>query len=273
MAKKIKHNTKSREEREAEKKAAAEQRAREAAGIQDEFQAKGFELVEWVQDNRGIILGTIGVVLVVGMALGIATLVRSSQDEAASADYAAAMNAWQGEVGPELPGLSDPSKPRFETAREKAERSRELFTKVIDEHAGTGAAAFSALYAGHASMDLGDFDAAIRHYSSYIDAHPKKDPLLFSAVAGRAAAYESKGETDKAIADQRLLLELPVSPAKDSALLSLARLMLEKGDKAQAKEYLDQLEQRFPESAVLPNAEPLRARLGDSGSDAKDAAG
>lgn len=272
MAKKIKHHTKSREEREAEKQAAAEQREREQAGIQDEFQAKGFELVEWVQNNRGIILGAIGVVVVVGLALGIATLVRSSQDEAASALYAEAMQTWQGEVGPELPGLSDPSKPRFETAKEKAEKARELFLKVTTEHAGTGAAAIATIYAGHASMDLGDFDAAIRHYSAYIDAHAKKDPLLFAALAGRAAAYESKGETDKAIADQKALLELPVSPAKDSALLALARLTLEKGDKAQAKEYLDQLEQRYPESAVLPNVEPLRARLGGAaGQDAKGA--
>lgn len=263
MAKKIKHRTKSKEELEAEKQAAAEERAREEAGIQDEFQAKGFELVEWAQNHRNVILGAIGVVLIVGVALGVATLVRSSQDGAASAQYGEAMKTWQGEVGPELPGLGDPTKPRFETAKEKAEKARELFVKVTTEHAGTGAAALSQLYAGHASMDLGDFDAAVQHYSAYIDAHGKRDALLFSALSGRAAAYESKGELDKAIADQKKLLELPISPAKDSALFALARLTLEKGDKAQAKEYLNQLEQQFPESAVLSNAEPLRARLGD----------
>lgn len=271
MAKKIKHRTKSKEELEAEKKAAAEERARQEAGIQDEFQAKGFELVEWTQHNRGVIIGLIGIVLVVGVALGIATLIRSNQDGAASALYAEAMESWQGEVGPELPGLSDPTKPRFESAKEKAEKARELFVKVTTEHPSTGAAALSHLYAGHASMDLGDFDAAIEHYSAYLDAHAADDELLFSALSGRAAAYESKGELDKAIADQKKLLELPVSPVKDAALFSLARLTLEKGDKAQAKEYLDQLSEQFPESPMLSNAEPLRARLGDTG--AKDEKG
>ena len=80
-----------------------------------------------------------------------------------------------------------------------------------------------------------------------------------------AAALESKGDLDAAIADHKELLELPVSPAKDAAMFALARLSLAKGDKAQAKEYLDQLEQQFPESAMLQNAEPLRARLGDDG--------
>lgn len=271
MAKKIKHRTKSREEIEAEKKAAAEERARQAAGIQDEFQAKGFELVDWAQHNRGIILGAIGLVLVVGVALGIATLVRSSQDGAASTLYAEAMDAWQGEVGPELPGLGDPTKPRFETAKEKAEKARELFVKVTAEHPSTGAAALAHLYAGHASMDLADFDAAIEHYSAYIDVASKGDELVFSALSGRAAAYESKKELDKAIADHKKILELPIAPVKDAALFALARLTLEKGEKAQAKEYLDRLGEQFPESPMLSGAEPLRARLGDVG--AKDEKG
>lgn len=271
MAKKIKQHTKSREEREAEKKAAAEERARQEAGIQDEFQAKGFELVDWAQHNRGVILGAIGLILVVGVALGIATLIRSNQDGAASALYAEAMESWQGEVGPELPGLSDPTKPRFETAKAKAEKARELFLAVTKEHPSTGAAALSYLYAGHASMDLGDFDAAVQSYSSYIDGHDAADELLFSALSGRAAAYESKGELDKAIADHKKILELPIAPVKDAALFALARLTLEKGEKAQAKEYLDQLSEQFPESPMLSGAEPLRARLGDAG--AKDEKG
>lgn len=265
MTKKIKNRTKTKEELEAEKLAADEERARQEAGIQDEFQAKGFELVEWTQENRGVILGAIGLVLVVGIVLTVLTLSRASEDGAASAVYAEAMESWQGEVGPELPGLSDANKARFETAKEKAEKSREQFRKVIAEYPSSGAASLAHLYAGHASQDLADWDAAIEHYSAYIDGHPKDDALLFAAVAGRAAAHESKGNVDAAIADHRRLLELSVSPAKDAAMFALARLSLSKGDKAQAKDYLDQLEKQFPESSMLQNAEPLRARLGDEG--------
>ncbi len=265
MAKKIKHRTKSKEELEAEKKAAEEERARQAAGIQDEFQAKGFELVDWAQHHRNFILAGIGAILAVGVILTIVTFARANEDGAASVLYAEAMETWQGEVGPELPGLSDETKLRFETATEKAEKAREQFLKVISTHPDTGAAELAHLYAGHASIDLGDWDAAVKHYSAYIDGRAQDDALLFAALSGRATALESKGDTDAAIADHKRLLELPVSPAKDAAMLALARLSLAKGDKAQATEYLDQLEERFPESPMLQSVEPLRARLGDAG--------
>lgn len=265
MSKKIKHRTKSKDELEAEKQAAEEERAREEAGIQDEFQAKGFELVEWAQDHKNVILGFIGLIIVVGAVLSVVTLVRANDDGAASAMYADAMKSWEAEVGPALPGLSDDSKARFETAKEKAEKAHAKFVNVIETHPGTGAAALAQIYAGHAAIDLADWDSAIKHYSAYIEDHGRNDELLFAALSGRAAAYESKGDADKAIADQKKLLELGISPTKDAAMLSLARLHLEKGDKKQAKEYLDQLEEQFPASPTVQNAEALRARLGDEG--------
>ena len=43
------------------------------------------------------------------------------------------------------------------------------------------AAALAHLYAGHASIDLADWDAAVKHYTAYIDGHAKDDELVFSA--------------------------------------------------------------------------------------------
>ena len=53
------------EEKETREKIAAAQKM----GIQDEYQAKGFELVSWVQDHKNMVMGLIIAVFVFGALL------------------------------------------------------------------------------------------------------------------------------------------------------------------------------------------------------------
>ncbi|MFZ9886454.1 MAG: tetratricopeptide repeat protein [Myxococcota bacterium] len=270
MAKKIKHHTpKSQEELEAEKKAAEEEAAREQAGIQDEFQAKGFELVEWAQEHRNLILAGIGAVVLTGAGIGVTRLVQGNADAAASSAYSMALETWQGEVGPDLPGLGDASKPRFDTAKAKAEAARGKFLEVVSQHGDTGAGALAHLYAGHASMDLGEWEAAATHYADFLEKSDTDDGLRFAALSGRAVALESKGDVEGAIADHQRVLELSGAAAKDASLLGLARLFLAKGDTAKARTYVEQLEKQFPESPLSASLDGMKARLGVDGT--KDA--
>jgi tetratricopeptide (TPR) repeat protein len=260
VAKKIKNRTKTREEREAERKAKEEERARQEAGIQDDFQARGFELVEWVQDKQGIILGTIGLVVMIGGILGITTLLTSSADAEASKDWSAAVETFDANVGPALPGLDDETKLRFETERERAEKAQKLAREAALAHSGTGAGDLAHLYAGHASMQLADHDAAIEDYTKFLSAASKDDPFYFAGLSGRAAAYESKGQTDSAVADLNALVELAGAPAKDAALVALARIHLAGGAKDKAKTALDRFQRDFPDSSLKPAADELRGR-------------
>lgn len=262
MAKKIKHRTKSREEREKEREEAAEERARQAAGIQDDFQARGFELVEWIHENQKYVLGFIGLVVLIGAGLGVYSLSTRSTNLSASKELSAAVEVVEAEVGPELPGLTQEGALRFETAKEKSDKALEKLSAVWTSHPGTGAATLARLYAGNAALDAGDDDAAIQHYGEFLSATPKTDPLYFAGLNGRAAAYESKGQNDSALADYQALADLGDAPSRDAALVSLARLHLKAGNKDKAKAALDRFNRDFPDSALKPAADDLLAQAG-----------
>src|SRR5690349_2737789 len=96
MAKKIKIK---KPEAEVDPKVKELEEAKAAAGIQDEFQAKGFELVEWIHDHQPIVLSFIGLIVLGGVFLGVSSVVRHSRNESASVAYAKAVDAYEAPVG------------------------------------------------------------------------------------------------------------------------------------------------------------------------------
>src|ERR1043166_1978602 len=234
MAKKIKRTKElTEEEKKAEEQKAAEEAAKAAAGIQDEFQARGFELVEWVQEKQAYVLGFIGLVLAAGLAYGIYTVASSSRNTSASVDLQKGLEAYDSPIGEEKP---DGDAPHYKDATERSKAARDLFTKAYDGHKGTGAGAVAELYAGHASLKLGEYDAAITHYDAFISNTDKDDPLKFAGYSGLAAAKDAKGYRKGAIAALEALVALPDKIDEDAALLELGRLYQQDGavDKARA---------------------------------------
>lgn len=259
MAKKIKPQ-KTREERDAERQAAEAERERQDAGIQDEFQAKGFELVEWMQDKQKIVLAFIGAVVVAGGAMGAYALVSSSQNLAASQVYAEALKAYEGGIGDALPG-EDAAGPRFTDAKERATEARARFEQVVKEHGNTDVSTFASLYVGHASLQLDEADKAIAAYERFLGRVAKNDPFRFAGLDGLASAYEAKGDVDSAIAKLQELVDLPGGVGEDAALYRLGRLYADKGDNGKAKEALERLAKDFPESTLKASADELLARV------------
>src|SRR4051812_21628627 len=172
MAKKIKPKKElSEEQQKAEEAKAAEEAARAAAGIQDEFQARGFELVEWVHDKQALVLGFIALIIAGGLAYGIYNVVTANKNASASADLSKALDAYDAPVGDEK---ADGDGPHFKDATERAKAARELFIKAAEGHKGAGAAAVADLYAGNAALKLAEYDDAAKHYQAFLD-NTKKD--------------------------------------------------------------------------------------------------
>jgi tetratricopeptide (TPR) repeat protein len=260
MAKKIKHRTKSREEREAEKKAADEERERQAAGIQDDFQARGFELAEWAQENQGLVLGLIGAILISGAALWGWSVMQRSTNSGASVIYAEGLEAFNAPIGEPLPG-DDADGPRFDSASDRATAARKKFRQVTTDFDGSGPAQLAHLYAGHASMQLGEADEATTHYSGFLTNTEKSDPLYVLGLEGRAAAREAKGDADGAMTDLEAITNLSSKAGKDAAYLKLARMHHSKGNKDKAKGFLDRFDSDFPESPMKATATELRNEI------------
>jgi tetratricopeptide (TPR) repeat protein len=258
MAKKIKLKKEpTAEERKAAEAKAAEDAAKAAAGIQDEFQARGFELVEWVHEKQSIFLAMIAVLVGGGLAFGVYNMVQTNRNTEASATLTTALEAFEAPIGEEPTG----SGPSFADASERATKARELFEKTASEHKGTGAGDVAHLYAGHASMKLADYDAAARHYQAFLDASGRDDPLRFAGLSGLAAALEAKGDRKGAIARLEELVNLPAKIDEDAALLELARLQQAEGNVEAARSALERIAKDFPESSLKTRADELLATL------------
>jgi tetratricopeptide (TPR) repeat protein len=248
MAKKIKIR---KEETAEEALKVDEEKKLAEQGIQDEFQAKGFELVEWVQENRPVVVGILVGILLLGFAYAGWTLVRTSRDVAAGAAYAEALKAYDAPLTVQSEEKADG--PRFKDAAERARTARDLFGKVVDQHGGTGAATLARLYIGNASLKLDEPDAAIAAFEGFLKDASRSDPLRFAGLSGLAAAREAKGDVDGAIQALEEQVELPGRIDEDGALLALGRLYAKKGDAGKARTALERIGKDFPES-------PLRAR-------------
>ena len=252
-------------EKEAEATKAAEAEAM-AAAVQDEFQARGFELVDWVHENPAVIVGVIAMVILGGVGVGVWTAVESSANTAASSSYASAQKLWEAPIA-ETPA-PDETGPTYKDVAERATAARTAFTTVTTQHKGTGAATLAQLSVGNASLKLGDFDAAAAAYSAFLTGTNPKDDLRFSAYSGLAAALEGKGDIKGAIKALEDEVALSAKTDEDSALLGLGRLYGQDGDTTKARAKLERLIQDFPESSLKARADELLATMG--GPTAKD---
>jgi tetratricopeptide (TPR) repeat protein len=117
-----------------------------------------------------------------------------------------------------LDGLFD----RLKTA-EAAEAGR-IETEIWIEWSKSGSPAIDLLLQrGKDAMDLGDFPAAIEHFSAVIDQAPD----FSEAWNGRATAYYMAGEFGPSVADIAQVLKL--NPRHFGALSGLAMILEETG--------------------------------------------
>lgn len=266
MAKKIKREkVVSEAEQKAEEAKATEEAAKAAAGIQDEFQARGFELMEWMQEKQGLVLGVIGLIVVAGIGYGVYQYTKNIANEAASTALAAALDVYEAPLLDDAtaPDASDKT-PRYKTAEERAKAARELFKTAGTAHKGTGAAAVAQLYIGHASLKVGEYDPAIAAYEAFLQQTPKSDPVRFAGYSGLAAALDGKGDRKAAIAKLEDLIALPEKIDEDAALLELGRLQIAEGNTDAARKSLERIAKDFPESALKSRADELIGTLPSS---------
>lgn len=260
MAKKIKvKHEPTAEEKAAEEQKKAEEAAKAAAGIQDEFQAKGFELVEWIQERQSLVLGLIGLIIAGGLAYGVYTVVNTSRNTDASVALSGALDVVNAEITDAPPSGDAPT---FKTAEERAKLAKERLQGVVAEHRGTGAASVAQLYLGHVALAQGDHDGAAAAYQAYLGAVGSSDMMRFAGLAGLAAALDAKGDRKGAIAKLDELVNLPETIDEDAALLELGRLHQAEGNVDAARAALERIGKDFPESSLKSRAEQRLASLG-----------
>ncbi len=260
MARKIRQKKQLTEE---EQKALDHEKELQEQGIQDDFQARGFELVDWMQHNRGVVLGLIAIVVLGGAVAGVLNATSATANAEASALFFEGHDAYSAPLGdaPAIVTGASADTESYKDEKERATKAREKFQATVAAQPGTGVATLAQLYIGHTSMTLGEYDQAIEGYNAFLNGSERDDPLRALALDGLASAYDAKGEPDKAIEQLETLVGLPGKAGEALALLKIAKLYERTGKQDEAKAAAERLSSDFADSPLKSQADELLGRL------------
>jgi len=127
-----------------------------------------------------------------------------------------------------------------------------FFKAVTDNHSMSSVADVAFVPRAYLAYREGKYDEAIKFYQKFSKSLKKDDPMIPLISLGIASCYEASGDIDQA---KRIIEPLATgknSPAKEIALVSLARLYRLSGDNDKASTLLSSFQEEFPFSPFLP---------------------
>ncbi len=179
----------------------------------DEFHSLSTQAAEWVQQNRAIALGALGVIVAVFVAVGATGWYRSARAETAAERFHAAHAT-------------------FESG--KYSEAADAFGELERGYGGTPFGHLAGLYRAHALMRQGDAAAAATAYGEYLATSPPAEYLRQEALDGLAHAKEAGGDAAGAL-DAYTQAGQVSGPYRIDALLAAARLHDAAGQLDQAR--------------------------------------
>lgn len=233
-----KKKKKSPEELEAERQEAELRKS----GIQDEFQAKGFELAQWAQDHK--IRISIGLsVLAIGLTLWVGfSYFSDGEISKANADYAAALSML-------------PDAQTAQNDKEKKElEARAALERVAEQYKGSKIAKLANLHVGKLALAQGDSKLAVVAFEKAVANSSTDDPMRVVGRLGLAGALEASSEKKKAFEIYESLLAETVNIDEPMLLWQAQRLAKETGDEAKSVAFAAKLAERYPSSSYASQA-------------------
>ncbi len=237
---------------------------------EDEFTRTVAGGVSWVVDNRGLIIAGLGITAVVVVALFVMQGQKTSGVEEAATAFGDASEGYvEAVVGPrpgsdEKPLSAEERKARIEKAAQAFERTRQAYGEQPISH-------LSALGEAGTRLDLGETDKALTLYEQALSSPDLPGMTRAVALQGKAAALESKGDVDGAIAAWKALEGVDKDAFGLMAGLQVGRLLEAQGKGADAKALYERLQtehaaglDQLANRAVKADLERRVARLGRS---------
>lgn len=238
---------KKQKETKEEKEARLKKEQEQSMGVQDEYQARGFELVSWVQEHKGLVSGAIVLLLLAGGSFSAYLYYNDRKAEAASSLFLESLKTLEGD---------DEAVP----LAEKMKKAEEGFQKVNEHYPSSKVATLANLYRAHLALENGQTEDSVKLYQKVVTALGKSNSLYPSAVIGLGYAQEKSGDTKGALSSFESVVALKDAAGKDLALFESARLVKDQSaDKA--KEYISMLLEQYPQSVYEKQAIRLRESL------------
>lgn len=239
---------KKHKETKEEKEERLKKEQEQAMGVQDEYQARGFELVSWVQDHKGLVCSIIVLLLLAGGLFSAYLFYQDRRSEAASSLYMQAMKTLEG-------GAAE-----GEDAVEKKKKAQAELEEVAKKYPKSKVATLAKLYAAHLALDNKEPENSVKLYQEVLQSINKSDVLYSAAMIGLGYAQEINGDKTGALTSFESLIASKDAVGKDLALYEAARLIKDES-KEKAREYIANLLEQFPQSIYDKNAAKLKESL------------
>jgi len=165
----------------------------------DAFQRAGLEARSWISTRKTLVLGAVVAVIVVGFGITLARTLSDRREARARTALGAAIGVLSRPIQADLPAGSTEDPPPFKSEQERDQAAVAALSGVLSGFPGTRAAATSALPLAATEIRLGQLDAAIGHYETYLRDTPTTEPLRVSALDGLGHAREAKGDLPQAL--------------------------------------------------------------------------
>jgi len=220
-----------------------------ALGIQDEYQAKGFEIVSWIQRHRAKFVALVLLLAIAGAAVGAYYYYQRRMSEQASSAYI--------EIVRKLENLPKAAPENMEKYKEAQTELGEL----VKKYKGASVTVLADLWAGHLALQSNDAPASVAFYQGALKRVSKIDKLYPLVLIGLGYAEESNGQKSEALSRFASVAELKHNAGKDLALWEAARLAKDLNEIEKAKGYVAQLLEEFPTSIYEKNAKRLKESL------------
>jgi hypothetical protein len=203
--------------------------------LPDEVQKVAGDFSEFVQTNRGRILGGIAAVVLGSLAFIVIRNQLGTGSREQAALLTSAIEVANAGVDPDnTTGKTEDGKPVFKSREDRAKKAAEAFAVAAKDPADSVAAGWAKL--GEAAVQVTNGQAAKAEplYKAVTEQQAAQPALAVRAIEGRGIAEEAAGKADDAAKRYDELKALD----KDLSEYHLARLKLAKGDRDGAKTLL-----------------------------------
>ena len=230
----------------------------EAAGLQDEFQAKGFELVDWMQEHAKLVMASIGVVVVSGIIVASVTFAGTKANLEASSSFENALAILDKEIDTDAEASKTDS---YATPADRDAAALAALEKTAGDHSGSNVALLATLRAAQLASTTGDAKKALSLYQGLEGKTRDQDALRPLVLSGLAFALEANGDAKTAASTFERLVGLPGDVQKDLGLWQSARLLAQLGQSDAARQNAEKLVNQYPTSSLKKDAEGLLESL------------
>ena len=198
----------------------------------------------------------VGIIVAVALAAAIGYFgwhfYTDRQTAQASVAFDAAMRAYQGRIGPAVPG-ADPTEPSYPDEKTRAQDALSKLTKIADSYPSTNPGKLSRYYAALCLEDLERQNQALEELKKISGSSDKE--LAAMAQYQMAIIYARTGKTEDAAKLFHALADKPTALVpKALVLLELARTLRDSNPKEAANIY-QQIKKEFPETNISEQAD------------------